>query len=234
MKLAEQLYYNIIIGAEQRNIHVRNIEKHHVIPKCVTKTDNTFSVELKKFTVPLTYQEHFYCHWLLRKIYPKNRGVHFAWWRMCNNKNQIYGNISAKLYEEARQTQSILIKQRKFSVATIEQMKLSARGKKLSENTKNNMRIAHKNIYPVWLVGVKKSKEACQKMSLSHKGMRNRPIGFKHSTKTKEKMSQAKIGRKFSPQHLINLRKALAKRTGTKNPNISQAKKGKKYNKYHL
>lgn len=59
-------------------------------------------------------------------------------------------------------------------------------------------------------------------------------LGMKHSTETRKRMSLAKLGRKNSPEHVENTRKALTGRTMTdeQKKKMSEAKLGKKRGTY--
>ena len=113
MKLTTQLYYNLIISAEQRqlpdNVYT---EKHHVIPKCVSKKDSILSLELKNLTVKLTAKEHFYVHYLLTDMYKDDKknisGIWRAFWKLCNKKGSKGQKrdyiVKAKIYEKQSYT----------------------------------------------------------------------------------------------------------------------------------
>ena len=64
--------YNQIIERAKNRVLVGYNEKHHIIPKCLGG-DNS-----KENLVKLTFREHFICHRLLCKIYPKNSKIHHA------------------------------------------------------------------------------------------------------------------------------------------------------------
>jgi hypothetical protein len=73
-------------------------EKHHIIPRCLGGADD------KDNLVLLTAREHFLCHKLLCKIYPNNKKLVFALWRMCvpgRNYQHRY-KITSKEYEMIR------------------------------------------------------------------------------------------------------------------------------------
>lgn len=73
-----QKIYNQIIERARNRVLVDYSEKHHIFPKCLGGTDN------KDNLVRLTYREHFICHWLLCKIYPKNYKIIHAFSRMIH------------------------------------------------------------------------------------------------------------------------------------------------------
>jgi hypothetical protein len=75
----KKIYKNIIKKAQTREIE-HNInppsdvyfEQHHIIPKCMGGSNNITNL------VKLTPEEHFVCHQLLVKIYPKNKKISLA------------------------------------------------------------------------------------------------------------------------------------------------------------
>ena len=76
-------------------------ENHHILPKSLGGTND------KNNLVLLTLKEHFICHWLLVKIYPKGskeRGKMLcAFWRMQGNPSNKYKRyINARAYEKLR------------------------------------------------------------------------------------------------------------------------------------
>lgn len=103
-----KIYMSIILRAiaekEQRLFNKRNgvyYENHHIIPRSLNGSN------LSKNLVLLTGKEHFICHWLLVKIYPKGSIEYakmlYALWRMraCNGKHA--GRyINSKTYEYYR------------------------------------------------------------------------------------------------------------------------------------
>lgn len=60
----------------------------------------------KENLVELTAREHFICHWLLVRIYPKSYKLRVAFWGMSNQKNNEQTERytpTSRTYEEARQ-----------------------------------------------------------------------------------------------------------------------------------
>lgn len=79
-----KVYYNIIERGKTRGCDKKKLkgyyEAHHIIPKCMGGVDS------KDNLVLLTAKEHFICHLLLEKIYPNEKGLALAAYRL------IYGN----------------------------------------------------------------------------------------------------------------------------------------------
>lgn len=69
--LYSKIYESIIERAKSRML-TEYTEKHHILPKCLGGTDDSDNL------VRLTFREHFLCHQLLCKIYPKNQKLIFA------------------------------------------------------------------------------------------------------------------------------------------------------------
>jgi hypothetical protein len=72
-------------------------EDHHILPKSI------FPLwKLKKENmVLLTAREHFFCHQLLDKIYPKS-GMFFGLWRLANDGQNNYCIKGSKEYEKLK------------------------------------------------------------------------------------------------------------------------------------
>jgi len=96
----EKIYNQIIDRAKGRVLEGYK-ERHHILPKCMGGSNS------KENLVDLTAREHYLCHWLLTKIYTKNRKLAYAFWFMShqlNNKNQERGyKVSSRTYQESVQ-----------------------------------------------------------------------------------------------------------------------------------
>ena len=96
----QKLYDSIIIMARHRSLQNEYTEKHHIIPRCLSGTDDNNNIAI------LTAREHFICHYLLTKIYTKES---FKWYKMNHAfmimKASSYGQhryINSRLYESVR------------------------------------------------------------------------------------------------------------------------------------
>lgn len=95
-------------------------ENHHIVPRCMRGSDDPDN------TVLLTAREHFLAHWLLSEMHPKNMKLKFAFFAMCNWKNnQCQGKeriVSSKIFAIAREAHakavSILMTGKEVSVET--------------------------------------------------------------------------------------------------------------------
>lgn len=118
----------ILEGRKKSNSQHVYYEKHHILPKCLGGSDDASNLVL------LTAREHFICHQLLTKIYPKNIKLIFSLRMMtASNKRQIRNN---REYEWIR---------RKISNSSSESQKGKSygykfpKGHKFSEGPKNGM-----------------------------------------------------------------------------------------------
>ena len=163
------LYKQIIELAKSRYPLKEYTELHHIIPKCLGGTDEQDNL------VDLTAREHFLCHWMLVRIYPKNHKLKYAWNMMCCINEQDHNRYTSYSYKYAREN---------FSKATSEYQK----GKRLSEEHKAKLRrptsdkqkesVSKANASRTW------SKESRAKLSKSLKGR-------KFSKESLRKMSEA-------------------------------------------
>lgn len=80
----KKIYDKIILRGQKRGNDKKILdgyyESHHIVPKCIGGTDKIENLVL------LTAKEHFICHLLLEKIYPNEKGLALAAYRL------IYGN----------------------------------------------------------------------------------------------------------------------------------------------
>lgn len=67
----QKIYNQIIERAKNRKLKGYK-ERHHIIPKCIGGSNKKDNI------VELTAREHFVCHHLLTKIYPKNPKLWYA------------------------------------------------------------------------------------------------------------------------------------------------------------
>ena len=77
-----QKIYNTLVRRGQNRILEGYSEKHHIIPRCLSGTDEATNL------VSLTPEEHYLCHLLLVKIHPNNiRLVKAAMFMVSSNDN---------------------------------------------------------------------------------------------------------------------------------------------------
>ena len=149
----ERIYAQIIERAKSENRRKKEgiyYEAHHIIPRCLGgegKTNN----HLHPNIVLLTAKEHYICHRLLCKIYPDNKKLVYAFWRMINSSG---GN-----------TKRYILSSNKFKKLK-EEIKLNLTGRIFSIETRKKMSEANKNRPPI-------SEETRKKFSDNSKGSLN-------------------------------------------------------------
>lgn len=117
----EKIYYQIIENAklhQEERITLHSLDKkkyyfegHHIIPKSLGGDGNSrhwcksYVEKRHPNIVGLTPKEHFVCHKLLCRIYPNNKSLTNALWRMvCRPRDFQMRHIpSGKEYESIRQ-----------------------------------------------------------------------------------------------------------------------------------
>lgn len=86
------IYEKIISRAKNRSALTGYTENHHILPRCMGGDDE------KNNMVILTPEEHYICHQLLVKIYPKQTGLWRAVKMMTHASNSTKQRKSNKLY----------------------------------------------------------------------------------------------------------------------------------------
>ena len=100
-----KIYDDIIKRGKIRQIEnpiTEYVEKHHIIPKCMGGDNSSENI------VILTPEEHYLCHQILIKIYPKNRKLLHAAFMMCmhspnrncRSNNKLYGWLKRHIYSK--------------------------------------------------------------------------------------------------------------------------------------
>ena len=171
--------YNQIIERSNSRILKGYKEKHHIIPKCLGGCNDKTNIAI------LTAREHFICHMLLCKIYPKHIGLTAAFWMFCNKRKNKFQDknykVSARTYEIAKKEMA-------------EMISLLNTGKKPTPESIAKGQITRlKNFKP---------KEKPPKPPKPPRKIRKgvpKPKGFG------EKISKIKTGQKFSPIHCKHL-----------------------------
>jgi hypothetical protein len=147
-------------------------EQHHVIPRCMSGTDDKFNL------VELTAREHFIIHKLLCEIYPGEPKLVYAYWMMSRNiSNSKYirdYRVSAREYEYARKL---------FSETSSKQQL----GKTLTDEHKKALSTAAKTRKT--RIPIKHSDETKQKLSSIWKGTTR-------SAEDRKKISDGQRGKK--------------------------------------
>lgn len=164
----QKVYDAIIQKAKSKNrikltkTHLNYVyyEKHHIIPRCLSGTDD------KDNLVLLTAREHYLCHKLLTYIHKGNYKIMAAFHRMTfDKKNKHY--ISSMDYKYAKELKAIT----PISKEQKEKIRKKLKGRKLSKETCKKMSNSKKGI-PVGK-GRKLSKEHIINRSLAQRGRKN-------------------------------------------------------------
>jgi hypothetical protein len=90
----KKIYNSLITKAQKRTVLEGCKEKHHIIPKCMGGTNNSFNL------AHMTAREHYISHWLLHKIYPYNKKLIYALNRMLRGRNGLI--VSSREFEKIK------------------------------------------------------------------------------------------------------------------------------------
>jgi hypothetical protein len=157
----KKIYESIIEKAKSEDRQKRlgiYYENHHILPRCMGGSDK------KENLVLLTGREHFVCHKLLTVIYPHNRKLALAFHKMAFSKRKIYG-MTNRDYEYARKLIS------EIPLSKEERTNIGKRTKgKTYEELYGDKAEEQKEKRRQALLGKKRPKEVCEKMSNSLKG----------------------------------------------------------------
>jgi hypothetical protein len=181
-KIYNQLIERAVVLKQERIQMRKNgfyFETHHIVPVCMGGEGSLKDISHDNL-VQLTAREHFICHRLLTKIYPKNRKLASAFWRMCTQKSKIQNRYipTSREYEEAR----LHCKSIPISDETRLKMSTKQKGRVVSEKTKQKLRIAN--------LGKKQSEESKQKKSQKLKGKVPWNKGITYNVDQKKPMSK--------------------------------------------
>jgi len=209
-------YCKLIRKAEQRAYTKKQtkkqrlyVEGHHIFPLSIFGKNNRI--------VYLTAREHYIAHALLEKIFIRRYGI-----KDIKSIKMIHAHIMLKnngyynsyLYENAkiRFSKSITGENNPFygknhTEETKEKLKIINKGKKLSEELKEKMRISRlsKNNH---FYGKSHTEKTKQKMSELKKGNKN-ALGYKMTKEQIEKSRQKRIGKKHTEEHKKKLREQI-------------------------
>jgi len=103
----QRIYDQIIDRAKKENrVYGKGTyyERHHIIPKCLDGEGKVTQWRTHPNIVILLAREHFICHWLLCRIYPKNKKLAHAFWFMSKQKSPTQQRdyvVSSRIYAEA-------------------------------------------------------------------------------------------------------------------------------------
>jgi len=154
-----RLYVNIVLRAQMEDVLRRQnkklgsyYEEHHIVPKSLGGRNDRTNLAM------LTAREHFICHWLLVKLYPKGSDARhkmlYAFWRMHGSDNAVtmHRYINSRAYEYLRTEFAELLSSHMAEMQ--KGNKNSQYGTKWYTNSEDGRSIKSKNVltYP-WFVG---------------------------------------------------------------------------------
>jgi len=177
----ERIYNAIIERAKNRKLEGYK-ERHHIIPKCIGGIDDASNL------AELTAKEHFICHLLLVQIYPNDKKLVYALWRMVNSKGRYDKRYipSGRIYEFIKQTHASVMSEtytgRKMSKECIEKRKLTRKSFVHTEMTKEKISKANS--------GKIRSDEFKQNLSKLHKGKQAWNKGISMNDDVKQRISE--------------------------------------------
>ena len=108
----QKIYNDLILKAKKESRRKYTgiyYERHHIIPKCLGGLNTQDNLIL------LTAKEHFIAHRLLLLLYPKNRSLIYAFWRLTHrfSYNKI-SKISSRDYSYAKELFNSIPKNKSF------------------------------------------------------------------------------------------------------------------------
>ena len=153
-------YNNIIQKARCRPGPLNYTEKHHIIPKSLSGSDDKVNLDV------LTAREHFICHLLLPKMTTgtHRRSMWHALWKIINQQtiHQHRYKVTSRMYSIIREHNAAAL-----SESNSGKPNLTARNKPKSDEHKTKLSIA--------LTGYKWSAERNDKIRRAHIGKKQPP-----------------------------------------------------------
>ena len=222
-----KIYFSIIEKAKKSNRRKTKedyFEMHHIIPKCIDGTDE------KENLITLTAREHYICHWLLIKCIDDKLKYKMIYAFNCMNtlkRKEQKRYINSHGYKFVREqyrinafTETTKEKMKKsaklkkpVSTQTRERLSKALKGRKLSEEHKQKLRILQ--------IGRVKSKEELAKISAANKGKT-----ISNAMKEKVRDTRKKINQKLTPEQYNKKYNVGVKRPKlTKNQHLLDGKK---------
>lgn len=94
----QKIYYSICErGKSERDLDYSEV--HHIRPKCLGGSNDIDNL------TRLTYREHYIAHWLLVKMYPKERGINYAF--LCMLRKHSEGRIlTSRMFDSIKRNYS--------------------------------------------------------------------------------------------------------------------------------
>lgn len=190
-----KIYDQLIQRAKNRSL-LGYVERHHIIPRCMGGSDDLNNL------VFLTAREHYLCHRMLIRMYPKNKKLIYAFWAMTNQKSRQHQRnyYSSRAYAEAKELFACVHSSREVSEETRQKISKALKGKTSLKSEEfirkflsggEGTRFKKGQTSP--LKGKKLSAEHIEKRSASRRG-------YKTSEETKQKISASLKGKSKPPR----------------------------------
>lgn len=200
-------------------------EKHHIIPKCMNGNND------KENLVYLSAREHFICHLLLTKMVEDTDVVcklQFALGKFIQGNNAVTRRFTSWEYDIIRKNISLARTGYRHSDATREKISIGHKGQipwnkdmkmsPISDEHKQTLANLYGGKSFENRYGEIRARDIKLKITTSKLGKPSGMLGKSHSEKTKEdmrnrvvsdesrkKISDARLGMKFSEEHLANI-----------------------------
>lgn len=186
------IYEALISRARGREIDGYT-ERHHVVPLCLGGGDEASNL------VRLTAEEHFIAHKLLVKIHPQERGLVFGLLAMTMSNrgmrasNKAFGWVRRLIAQALSDSRKGVPRSREM----MRKIWAGNRGRVAPEHERQRISSG--------LKGIPKSPEHNAKVSAALKGRPSPMKGRSHSEETKQKMREAALARRHTPETIEKL-----------------------------
>jgi hypothetical protein len=94
-------YFDLINNALNRTTPDELIENHHILPKSICKEDPEWTARNDKLTVPLTLEEHYTAHKLLKEAFPDDLSI-VRGFEYFNTLSKTLGESTPQNYARAK------------------------------------------------------------------------------------------------------------------------------------
>ena len=190
-------YFSIVENAKCRTVDGYT-ERHHITPKCIGGDNSAENL------VNLTAREHFICHWLLTKMVVSVKHRYQMWNAFScmlyrENSSQERYKVTSRVFENIKK-EGAKIKSEKFTGENNPGYGIRGElhplfGKKVSEETRHKMSLAH--------IGQTRSIESRQKQSAKTTGRKQTE---EHIAKRSRSGNQNHMyGKKKSPESIAKM-----------------------------
>jgi len=177
-------HYDLLIENAIKRPILDNIEKHHIIPRCIGGSNDKINL------APLTPREHYMAHYLLHKIHPSHRGLLYAIYMMMNLKRKdMTIKISSREYEKIKKQFKIIHSKRMIGENNPskrkdvrEKQSKAGKGRVFTKEHRDNLSKAKK--------GSVRTIESRKKQSDAISGSKNHFYGKTHTPEAKQQIGE--------------------------------------------